>query len=297
MALASVRVAARVPDARSRPRFAALVSRWLPVAAVAALTAALYSNVLPDLASEWWTEPAASYGMLVPSIAVWIAWLRRRQIARWPAAPDLRGLALSASGCLCFMAGKLAAEFFLARISFVILLAGIVWTFWGIHRLRELAFPFVLLATMVPLPVLVYNAIAGPLQLLASDLATSIAQACGVSVFRDGNIIHLANVSLGVEESCSGLQSLSAMVVASLLLGFLEDLSKPARVLLCLGSLPLAIAVNVLRVAGTALMADYQLRYALGFYHLFAGWLVFVTGFGALWLAAKLSFRLGAKRV
>jgi exosortase len=284
----------------TRARTAAHVSYssdYVCIAAVAALLAALYGAVLGDLASEWWNEPASSYGMLVPPIAAWIAWQRRRQILRWPAVPDWRGLAMAAFGCLCLITGKLAAEFFLARISLVFVLAGIVWTLWGIHRFRELAFPFILLCTMVPLPVLVYNALAGPLQLFASDLASSIAQSAGVSVFRDGNIIHLANASLGVEEACSGLQSLSAMVVASLLLGFLEDLSKQARILLFLSSVPLAIAVNVLRVAGTAVIADYQLEYAMGFYHLFAGWLVFVAGFGALWLTAKLFFHLGARRV
>ncbi len=269
--------------------------RYIGIAAVTGLLVALYWGVLADLASEWWNESASSYGMLVPPMAIWVAWLRRREISELPAAPDMRGLWLTAMGCICLMLGELAGEFFLRRISFVVVLAGIVWTFWGLKRFRRLAFAFVLLATMVPLPALLYNSVAGPLQLLASNLATNLAQALGVSVFRDGNIIHLAHASLGVEEACSGLHSLSAMVVASLLLGFVEDLSKAGRVLLCLGSIPLAIAVNVLRVAGTAVMADYQLEYAMGFYHLFAGWLVFVAGFGGLWLAAKLPFRFAPR--
>jgi hypothetical protein len=35
-------------------------------------------------------------------------------------------------------------------------------------------------------------------------------------------------------------------------------------------------------------LADYNPEYALGFYHSFSGWLVFVAGFGLLWLTAKL---------
>src|SRR5581483_9995031 len=109
-------------------------------------------------------------------------------------------------------------------------------------------FPFILLATMVPLPALVYNQISAPLQLLASTLATNLAQILGISTYQDGNIIHLANLSLGVAEACSGLQSLSAMVVASLLLGFLEDASVLGRILVVVLSVPLAIAVNVIRI-------------------------------------------------
>ena len=264
---------------------------WIAAAVITALAGALYAEIIPDLAAEWWTEPAASYGMLIPPIALYIAYLRRQITFALPARPELRGIGLTALGCVIFLLGKLAGEFFLARISFVLVVGGLIWTFWGLARLKTLAFPLVLLATMVPLPGIVYNAMAAPLQLCASSVATSLAQALGVTIYRDGNVIHLANTSLGVAEACSGLQSLSALVVASLLLGFLNEASIPARFLLLALSLPLAIAVNVLRVTGTAILADYHLEFAEGFYHLFSGWVVFVLGFGILWVLAKLVSR------
>jgi len=187
-----------------------------------------------------------------------------------------------------FLLGRLASEFFLMRFSFVVLLAGLIWTFWGIRRLRTLAFPVLLLATMVPLPALLYNSQAAPLQLLASDLATRIAQSLGVSAFRDGNVIQLAGTSLGVEEACSGLNSLSALIVGSVLLGFLVCSRFLSRITLFVLAVPLAIAVNIVRVSGTALIADYNQEFAEGFYHSFSGWLVFVAGFGALYLAARI---------
>ena len=264
---------------------------WTLVALTVGLVGALYAGVILDLASEWWNESASSYGMLVPPIALYIAYLRREITFAIPAQPDLRGLGLISLACLVFLVGKLAGEFFLARVSIVLLLAGLAWTFWGFARFKTLFFPLVLLGTMVPLPAIVYNAVAAPLQLFASSVATDLAQMLGVSIYRDGNVIHLANTSLGVAEACSGLQSLPAMVVASLLLGFLEDAPVLGRILLIMLSIPLAIAVNVLRVTGTALLADYRLEFALGFYHSFSGWLVFVLGFGTLWLIGKLLFR------
>lgn len=265
---------------------------WLKIAITVGLIAALYSFILPDLAWEWWTVDSSSYGMLIPPIALYLLWIRRETIFAIPPRPDGRGLAIVGAACLVFLLGQLAAEFFLARISFVILLAGLTWTFWGVTRLRAMAFPFVLLLTMVPLPGLVYNSVAAPLQLLASSAATDIAQALGVSIYRDGNIIHLATTSLGVAEACSGLNSLSSLVVGSLLLGYLEDASIAGRILLTLLSVPLAIAVNVVRVAGTALLADYRPEFAMGFYHMFSGWLIFVIGFVMLWVLGKLIFRL-----
>jgi len=265
---------------------------WLQLAVLLALIAVLYAWVLADMAADWWTEPSLSQGLLIPPLTLYIVWTRRHLTFAQPAATDNRGLWLVACACLLYMLGKLGAEFFLPRISFVILLAGLVWTFWGYLRLRTLAFPFLLLATMVPLPVLLYNSIAAPLQLFASDVATSLAQMFGVAVYRDGNVIHLAHISLGVEEACSGLNSLSALMVASLLLGFLVCQNVAARVILFALSIPLSIAVNVLRVTGTAIIADYHEEFALGFYHSFSGWLVFLGGFAILY-----GFAIGLDRL
>jgi exosortase len=286
-----MQTATAIPETNEHPETTLSASTWISIAAVAGMMVVLYADVLADLASEWWNYSEASYGMLVPPMALYIAYLQRKTTLALPGSSTVRGLWLVGFGCLVLLSGKLAGEFFLARISFVFVLAGLTWTFWGGQRLRTLAFPFVLLATMVPLPVLVYNALAAPLQLLASRIATDLAQMLGVSIYRDGNIIHLATISLGVEEACSGLHSLPALMVGALLLGFLANATMLGRILLLVASVPLAIAVNILRVTGTAILADHHPEFAEGFYHSFQGWLVFVMGFGALWLIGKVFFK------
>jgi exosortase len=257
---------------------------WLKILVVLSLVLVIYSPTLRDLGLDWWTDSSLSQGLLILPLALYIAWLRRGLTLDQPPAPTYCGFLAIAAAAVCFLLGKLGAEFFLTRMSFVILLFGLIWTFWGWPRLRTLFFPFALLATSIPLPALIYNTITAPLQLFASAVATEVAQFFGISVYRDGNIIHLAQTSLGVEEACSGLNSLSALMIASLLLGFLQ-LARPwLRVLIFLLAVPLAIGVNIFRIAGTAVIADYQAEFAQGFYHLFSGWLVFVMGFGALYL-------------
>ena len=260
-------------------------------ALVLLLIVTLYKAIIWDLASEWWTESSASYGMLIPPVALYLAFIRRKTTLSIRPTPDMRGLWILALGCAVLLLGQLAAEFFLARVSSVVVLAGILWTVWGRDRVKTLLFPLLLLATMVPLPAIIYNSIAAPLQLFASGVATSLAQSLGVAIYRDGNIIYLANTSLGVAEACSGLHSLSAMVVASLLLGFLEEAALFGRVVVVCLAVPLAIAINVLRVTGTALLADYRLELAMGFYHALSGWFVFAFGFGVLWIAGKIILR------
>jgi len=267
------------------------VSVWLKIGFIATCILLLFWRVWVDMAHEWWSDPTWSQGMLLPPLALYIAWEHRRRTLDQRATSDRRGLSLTAFACFIFVVGKLASEFFLMRLSSVLLLAGIIWTFWGLQRLRTLALPILLLATMVPLPAIVYNSIAAPLQLLVSDVATRLAQSLGVSAFRDGNIIQLANVSLGVAEACSGISCLSALAVGSMLLGYMLCSRLICRVALFVLAIPLAIGVNIARVAGTAVLADYNQDLAMGLYHSFTGWLVFVVGFLFLYVFARLLHR------
>ena len=278
-----------VPPTESGPlaQVPGKVAVWLPWLILLGLILALYSHVFVELADDWWSNPNSSHGLLVPPLTGYIAWKRRNLTLATRAALDLRGLFWIAGGCLLLLTGKLGAEYFLTRISFVIILTGLVYTFWGKQRLRTLAFPLLLLATMVPLPVIVFNSLAQPLQLFASHASTWIAQSLGTSVYQDGNVIQLASTTLGVEEACSGLRSLAALTVMALLVGFLQCTRPVTRVILVAMSLPIAVLVNVIRVSGTAIMADHNPELAMGFYHTFSGWVVFLLG---------IFFVLGASR-
>lgn len=258
------------------------VRQALALAFLAVLILILYWPILSDLAVDWWTDEASSYGMLMPLLAGYIAWLKRKSTLAVPAQPDTRGLAAIAGACVMFLIGKLGAEFFLSRLSFVVLLGGLIWLFWGLSRLRRLAFPMLLLATMVPLPTLVYNQIGIPLQLFASATSASLIQFLGGTVYRDGNILQLPGLTLGVAEACSGLHSLAALSVAALLVGYILCKKMHVRAILFILAIPLAIALNVFRITGTAFLAMYRESFAMGFYHSFSGWLVFVLSFGLL---------------
>jgi exosortase len=273
-------------DARLRPRLKPVYCVALAVLIVVPVVL-MYWNVIFEMVSQWWSDEGSSHGFLIVPLALYIAWRQRKSVLAEPVAPETRGLLLSLLACVLYVIGRLAAEFFLARVSLVVLLAGIIWTFWGSGRLRRLAFPVLLLFTMVPLPTIVFNQLAGPLQLLASRLATGVARFCGVAVFRDGNVINLADVSLGVAEACSGLRSISSLIIAALLLGYIELKRLETRFVLFAVAIPAAILTNIVRVAGTALIADVYPSLALGFYHTFSGWLVFVAGLGLLLLATK----------
>ena len=258
----------------------------LPFLVVGALMVALYWDVVADMAEVWWVDPAYSHGLLIPPLALYIAWIQKEEILAIPAIPKAAGLWLTGFGCLVLLVGKLGAEFFLTRESLVVILAGIILTYWGWGRLKALTFPLVLLATMVPIPTIVYNKLAAPLQLFSSWVASETLELMGIPVFRDGNVMNLPEISLGVAEACSGLRSLSSLTVLALVVGFFVLSSGWGKAVLFFLAIPAAITINVVRVTATALMAREDPSLAEGFFHSFSGWVVFIVGFGLLYAVA-----------
>ena len=104
----------------ANPTFSTKSSTLWKSGVIAVLIAALYADVLADLAHDWWTDESLSYGLLIPPMALYIAWLRRRITLQEPVSPDSRGLFLIGAACFTYILGKFGAEFFLPRISFVI---------------------------------------------------------------------------------------------------------------------------------------------------------------------------------
>src|SRR5579872_833155 len=132
-------------------------SAWVFGGLILLLTLAIYSGELHRLYDTWLMREDLSYGILVPPVAAYSAWLQRKRIFGSAAETDLRGLFAVGAACALFLTGRLGAEFFLIRTSLVLLLAGLIWTFWGRQRLQALAFPLILLESSIPLPMLVYN--------------------------------------------------------------------------------------------------------------------------------------------
>jgi hypothetical protein len=91
------------------------------------------------------------------------------------------------------LGGSLGAELFTAA-SLLVLLTGRS-LFGGRKTLRAVSFPLGF-HLHDSLPVIIYNQITFPLQLLASRVATSWLEFMQVPVFREGNVLNLPNYSL-----------------------------------------------------------------------------------------------------
>jgi exosortase len=141
---------------------------------------------------------------------------------------------------------------------------------------------------MIPLPAIVFNQIAFPLQLVASNLGETVIAAAGVPVLREGNVLQLPARTLEVAEACSGIRSLVSLTMLGIVLGYFTERRLPERVVLALAAVPIAILANAARVAGTGLASEWISPAAAdGFFHTFSGWLMFVVAFASLILVQR----------
>jgi exosortase len=259
--------------------------RALPVLLLFGLVVAIYWGVAIKLVHDWYTDPDFSHGFLVPLFSGYLLWSKRAAIRRIPLQQSWSGVPLIVAAIFTLFLGVYGAELFLARISLVMLLGGLIWTFAGRPMLRELRFPLLVLLLAIPLPKVLYNQITFPLQILASRLASAALPLFGVPVMRDGNVIQLPSMQLEVAEACSGIRSLMSLFTAAVFYGYFLEPSVKRRVILALAALPIAVIANGVRILGTGLGVQYwDPQKALGFFHEFSGWLIFVFSLFCLYL-------------
>jgi len=258
------------------------VGAWVLSAAL------LYAAVLVKLVQQWGTDPTYSHGFLVPPIALFLVWQERDRLSDAPSRPSALGLVLIAVSLGLYVVGSLGAELFVTRVSLIGVVAGTVLYVFGWNHLRLVAFPLAFLVFMIPLPAIVFDRATVSLQLVASRMGEDLLRAADVPVLRDGNILTLPTITLEVNDACSGIRSLMALLSVAALVGHFSEGARWKRASLAFAALPIAIGLNGVRIAATGLAASqFGPAAASGAIHTASGWLVFVLALGVVWALQK----------
>ncbi|MGB2632528.1 MAG: exosortase/archaeosortase family protein [Candidatus Acidiferrum sp.] len=252
--------------------FLMLIAIWL-----------LYHRVAAGLVRQWWSDPDYNYGFFVPALSAVAVWKESARLKKITPQPSWTGLLVIVGALALLVLGVLGAENFVARASLLFLLAGLAIQFRGWKFFRALLFPWAALFLMIPLPAIIFNQIAVPLQFVASRLGASLLSLSGITVLRQGNVISLPTMTLDVVEACSGLRSLLSIITVSVFYGYIFEKGIVRRLLLVACSIPIAIFANALRITFTGLIGYFlNTNWAEGFYHTSSSVLVFLYCFLAL---------------
>ena len=250
-----------------------------------AILCLIYWPTLRWLVNSWLSSDYYSHGFLVPLVSGLIVWTKRGHLQN--RETSIIGVFLLVLGALLY-----ALNFFweirvLGVLSFLIVLAAIVFYIFGIRTVRAMLFPLVFLVFMIPLPLI--QDLAYRLQEISVYSSSWLLNMLGLPITSSGPEIYLKNNTFTIGLPCSGINTLIALMALTAVYGYILTGSIYRRVSLFILAFPIAIVANVLRITTIIVVAYYgNIETATGWYHDLSSPLFFMIAFLALVLAGRI---------
>lgn len=174
--------------------------------------------------------------------------------------------------------------------AFVLILgaAAVLLAEGGWARLRHFGFPLVFPLFALPIPSRVLSPLQLQLQTTTTDLAAWTLPKLGIPLTRELFLLRLPGGDLGVAETCSGVQSLTALLALAAFLAFYRGFGPFRGCLLVLLAIPVVLLVNGLRVVFSGLIQEgFGRRYIRDEWHDSLGFALVFVGLGFIVGLAK----------
>lgn len=239
-----------------------------------------YTGTMKILFGVWRHNPNYSHGFLIPAVAVWLVWRDRVALRDAVGPGSWLGMALLLPAFLLQLAGLRGDVATLQGLSLILALAGLILQLQGRRFARKTSFAIAFLVFMIPTLPLFMNTLSFKLKVLAARGAIAVSHGLGIMVQRDGvNLVFPGGV-LSVENACSGLHSLVALMALGALFGYMAQGPLWKRVMLFILALPIAVVANVVRISALCVYAGLgNVQSAGGLFHEIGGYALFAIAF------------------
>lgn len=238
---------------------------------------------------EWTFNSRYNYGWAVPFLGLvlfYLRWLRRPA----PGKPMTSAVALSLLilGSLLPIRVIEEANPDWRLLSWILASAAVAFSLLSLARIggrewaHHFAFPVCFPLVAVPWPVQVENTIVQAMTRAVAYVAVEIAGWAGLGAYQSGNIIQLRNGFVGVDEACSGVKTLQAGIMVSLILGELLGLRAGKRWALLVFGCGWMFACNVFRATALVFVAATRGFEALARWHDLIGTAALLCGMAGL---------------
>ena len=226
-----------------------------------------------------------SNGWLVPIFSLYVLWTQRAELKKAVGAPSIWGF-LACLPCIgVALIGSRGMQVRFEQLGFIGLCMAVPWAFYGRRVAKGCVFPALFLLFTVPMTSYL-DAVTIHLRLFASGTAFVLLRGFGVDVVRAGTAIVSQGAhpfSIDVAEPCSGLRSLVALMALTAAYAWYTQPTWRRRMALFACAIPLAVLGNVVRVLSICFVAVWASPdFALGFYHDYSGYVVFVVAIACM---------------
>jgi exosortase len=272
--------------------YAAARRRW-PL--WAGLTLLAVPTVL-QLGRQIWATEFGAHGPIVLITGLWIL-SRKAGDLRAHAKPGAVWLTalLVLAGVAVYVFGR-AYDFITLEVGgFYLIALGYLHDVVGLRAMLRNWFPLFYLGFVVPPPEWVMDNLTAPLKTFVSYAATSLLQAAGLPIVREGVTLLVAQYQLLVEDACSGMNSLIGLIAISLFyIYLLRNASWRYSAFLVCMVIPIAIIANILRIIILVLLTYFfGDGVAQSFLHMAAGLFLFASSLALVFLIDHLVSALG----
>ena len=271
-----------------------LRSRWSEAALLVIAAGSIAVPLLWHLSCFWQIDPQYSYGWIVPLLSIYLAW--RRWKSRPAVEPAPKGAIICLAVALFFLSvawlireatPDWSVVSWILAILTAVSLALLVTRAGGLSMALHFLFPICFILIAVPWPHRLEVAIVQNLMKYVAAAAAECANWMGIAALSKGNLIQLTNGYVGIAEACSGIRSLQAILMVSLVIGELLRYSVLKRGLFIFLGLAIAIFCNVARTVVLVLVASLWGVDALSAWHEPTSLAVLVMAFALLGLMAS----------
>ena len=243
------------------------------------------------LHDEWTLNTQYNYGWTVPFVAALIffhRWQRRPNPGPQPARTVLACWLWLILAALLPLRVIEAANPDWRLLGWILALLVVAITLVSLARaggrewVRHFAFPVCFPLVAVPWPVRLENLVVQNLMGVVTSGAVEFAGWIGVGAYQVGNVIELRNGFVGVDDACSGVRTLQAGIMVSLVLGELLQLRRMRRVALVILGCAWVFACNMFRAALLVVVTAKGGMKAIELWHDLIGTLALVIGMAGL---------------
>jgi exosortase len=239
---------------------------------------------------------------LIPLVSGGLIWLKREKIFAttprvfWPGiAPFVLGI-VTYFFCVVGVPNHMLQGF-----AMILTIFGLTLLLLGPAMMRWLFLPIAYLGFGVTISEMIMNYLTFPLKLIASKGAGLILTFMGnlfdFGVEVDGNNITMTNRAgvqqppLNVADACSGMRMVIAFVALAAAIALIRCRFWWQRVAVILLSIPVAVGLNVIRVAALGIASLFDQNLATGDAHMLIGTLLLIPGFfvflGVVWVLER----------